>query len=99
MDGAPTLAGNTWPGGAPGADSILPGGPGLGRVSQLITARLEKQSCNLPYQSTWLNGTVTEPTDPEPSSRARPRTPVEPGSIVSRRCNTNPVLESDSYSC
>src|ERR1700722_375314 len=99
MDGAPKLAGNTWPGGAPGAVSIIPVGVGFGRVSQLIAARPEKQSRNLPFQSTWLNGTVPDPTDPEPSSRVSTRISVELGSIVSRRCNTNPVLESDSYSC
>jgi len=67
--------------------------------TSLIASRLEKQSRNLRYQSTLLNGTVTEPTAPEPSSRVSTRISVELGSIVSRRCNTNPVLESDSYSC
>ena len=38
MDGAPTLAGNTGPGGAPGADSIIRVDAGLRRVSQLNAA-------------------------------------------------------------
>src|ERR1700693_3342303 len=99
MDGPPTLAGNTGPGEAPGADSIFLVGPRFRRGSQLNAARPRDQSCHLPYQSTLLNGMVTEPTDPEPSSRTSTRISVELGSIVRRRCNTNPVLESDSYSC
>ena len=67
MDGAPKLAGNTWPGGAPGADSIIPVGPALGRVSRLIAARLEKQSCHLRIKV--LGSMARSPNPPIPSLR------------------------------